>query len=57
MFILDDNVDFKIILSIKDIRSHGIASLCTGRIHPVVQSVKTRTIACRTPAELLRSEK
>ena len=25
MFILDDNVDFKIILSTKDIRSHGIA--------------------------------
>ena len=32
-------------------------SLCTAWITPVVQSVKTRAIACRTPAELLRSEK
>ena len=32
-------------------------SLCIAWITTVVQSVKTRTIACRTPAELLRSEK
>ena len=30
-------------------------TMCTTWIHPVVQSVKTRTIACRNPAELRSS--